>query len=302
MRALITGVNGFVGPYLKEHLLENNFEVYGTDISSGRDVDYKIDLLDSKEVEDLVLKTKPDFIFHLAAQSSVKLSWSKPKLTMEVNVNGTKNLLEAALKSNIKPNMLVVSSSEVYGIPKKIPITEEHELKAFNPYAESRLKQEEICEDYLKKGLKVIISRSFSHTGPGQLPVFVIPDFAKQIAEIEKGLREPVIDVGNLDVIRDFSDVRDIVRAYLSVIKKGKFGEIYNICSGKGTKLNDALNTLLSFSKKEIIVKVDKNKFRKSDLPVLVGDNSKLKKETGWHPKIPFEQTLKDTLNYWRNQ
>ncbi len=298
MKALITGVNGFVGPYLKKHLLENNIEVIGTDISSGNEVDSVSDLLDNERIMKLVENSKPDFIFHLAAQSSVKLSWQKPELTRNVNVNGTRNLLDAVKKFVPESRVLVVSSADIYGVPKEFPIKEGNKLNPVSPYGESRLEQEKLALGY---GLNVIISRSFSHTGPGQSPVFVCSDFAKQIAEIEKG-KEPVIKVGNLNVKRDFTDVRDIIRAYLMCLKKCDIGEAYNICSGRVYSIREILDILLKFTDKDIKIKEDKGKKRKKDILVMDADNSKFVSKTGWKAEIPFEETLKGLLDYWRGE
>jgi len=296
MEVLITGVNGFVGYHLKKYLLENNFEVCGTDISSDNNVDYEVDLLDKRKIEELIINVRPDFIFHLAAQSSVSLSWLKPELTMDVNVQGTKNLLKA-VKSNI-PNsrILIISSADVYGNPSKLPLTEKSELNPISPYGKSKLELEKLALSY---GLNVVVSRTFTHTGPGQKPTFVCSDFAKQIVEIEKG-KKPIIHTGNLDIRRDFTDVRDIVGAYLLALEKCNFNEIYNICSGKVYSIKNLLDILLSLSGIKVQIKIDSNKMREKDVLIMAGDNSKFIKATGWKPMIPIDQTLKDLLDYWR--
>jgi len=297
MKALITGIDGFVGPYLKKHLLDNGFEVCGTDISSGEDVDYEVDLLDRGAVEDLIIKIKPDFIFHLAAQSSVKLSWENPELTMKVNVEGTKNILDAVKVNVPDSRILIISSADVYGVPAKLPLREDFDLKPVSPYGKSKLEQEKVALSY---GLNVVVSRSFTHTGPGQKPIFVCSEFAKKIAEIENGGRA-VINVGDITVKRDFTDVRDIVRAYLLALQKCKFNEVYNVCSGKSYQIKQILDILLGFTDKNIEIKSDASKMRKSDIKELVGDNSKFSKITGWKPEIQLEETLKDVLDYWRS-
>jgi GDP-4-dehydro-6-deoxy-D-mannose reductase len=298
MKALITGINGFVGPYLKEHLLDKKIEINGTDVSNGVDVDFVIDLLDKQAVYDLVCDVKPDFIFHLAAQSSVKLSFTEPKLTREVNVTGTKNLLDAVKVIVPDSKILVISSADVYGVPDKIPLIENFELNPVSPYGDSRLEQEKLALGY---GLNLVISRSFIHTGPGQKPLFVCSDFAKQIVEIENG-KENVISVGNIDVRRDFTDVRDIVKAYLLALEKCDFNNVYNICSGKIYSIKDILDILLNMADEHIEVRVDQSKLRGNDIMVLAGDNTKFVNATGWKPEIPIEQTLKDLLDYWRNE
>jgi GDP-4-dehydro-6-deoxy-D-mannose reductase len=296
MKALITGINGFVGPHLKQHLINNGFEVFGTDISNGELVDYSVDLLDKQAVYDLISKITPDFIFHLAAQSSVKLSFIKSELTREINVTGTKNLLDAVKSLIPDSKILVVGSADVYGIPDETPLTENSKLNPISPYGESKLEQEKLALNY---GLNLVISRSFTHTGPGQKPIFVCSDFAKQIVEIEKG-KEAVINVGNIDVRRDFTDVRDMVRAYLLALEKCNFNEVYNICSGNTYSLRKILDMLLAMSDKEIQIKEDPTKLRKKDILLMEGDNSKFIEITGWKAEISLEQTLKDLLDYWR--
>ncbi|MBR9699253.1 NAD-dependent epimerase/dehydratase family protein [Candidatus Woesearchaeota archaeon] len=297
MKALITGANGFVGPYLRKHL-ENHFSVVSTSEIS-QDVDYAVDITNKEEVGQLIKETQPDYVFHLAAQSSVQMSWKQPALTKKINVEGTKNLLEAC--APYKPFFLLVSSAEVYGKPETVPLTESSSLRPLNPYAESKLEQEELCKSY-QDIMPIIISRSFNHAGPGQREQFVISDFAKQIAEIEKGRKKANIQIGNLEAVRDFSDVRDIVRGYYLLATKGRYGETYNLCSGKGQKIVDILQQMLELSSHKIAIQQSPEKFRKQDIQVMIGDNSKVTHDTGWKPEIPFEQTLKDILGYWRSR
>ncbi len=309
MKAFITGVSGFVGPYLVKHLVDSGFEVSGMDRNGSR-IDGCVvsvcDITDSAAVAAVVRRASPDLIFHLAGQSSVERSWKEPELTREVNVGGTKNLLDAVAAAGINPKILIVSSAEVYGIPDGVPITEEHPLKPVSPYGESRVAQEKIALGYFRsRALQVVISRSFNQTGPGQPPNFVCSDFARQIASIEKGAQPPVIKVGNLAVRRDFTDVRDAVRAYLLALQKGKAGEFYNVCSGEGHSVSSVLAMLLSFSAaassaKQVKIVKASSRVRKSDIPELVGSPSKLMKATGWKPSIPFEKTLSGLLGYWR--
>lgn len=304
MKALVTGIGGFVAPVLAEHLKENGFTVFGIDKSlEEHENNFKVNLTNADEVYNIINKIKPDHIFHLAAISSVNLGKKFPELAFNVNVNGTKNIMEAVLKSKIDPKILITSTADVYGIPEQTPLTEEHAVKPISIYAKSKLEQEKAALEYFKnKNLKIIISRSFTHTGPGQPASFVCSDFAKQVAEIEKAEqgREPIIRVGNLDVKRDFSDVRDIVKAYLLAVQKCEPGSIYNICSGKAYSIEQIAQTLISFSKIKIKIKQEKEKMRKSDIPILLGDCSKFKNTTGWKREISFEQTLKDLLDYWR--
>lgn len=303
MKALVTGVNGFVGSYLSEYLKRNGYDAFGIDknienISNKNN--FRVDITNFNRVYEVVDKIKPDYIFHLAAISSVKLGKRFPELAFKVNVDGTKNIMEAIVKSKIDASILITSTADVYGVPKKTPITEDHPINPISTYAKSKLEQERIALKYFKdKNFKVIVSRSFTHTGPRQPESFVCSDFAKQMAEIEKG-KEPIIHVGNLDVKRDFSDVRDIVRAYVLALQKCKPGEIYNICSEKAYSIEEIVKILLSFSKIKIKVKQEKQRMRKNDIPLLLGDCSKFKNLTGWKPEIPFEKTLKDLLDYWR--
>jgi len=307
MKSLITGISGFVGPHLAEHLLNNKHEVFGVDITKKKIenvISYQTDILDREGLFSVINEIRPDYVFHLAAQSSVKKSFEQPELTRKINVEGTKNLLDSILNAKISPTALIVSSAQIYGIPKRIPITEQHPLNPQSPYAKSRLEQEKLTLEYSKEhNMKIVIARSFNHTGPGQSEEFVCSDFAKQIVEIEKGLRKPLIKVGNLEAKRDFTDVRDIVKGYLLALEKGKVGERYNLCSGKAYSIEEILYMLIKESEcKDIKVRKDPKKMRHSDIPILLGDNSKFRKQTGWKPKIQIEQTLSDILEYWRKQ
>ena len=301
MKAFITGISGFVGKYLAKYLLDKGFEVYGIDKRKEQIKGCKVescDVLNKEKLAGVINKTMPDFIFHLAALSSVKQSFSNPEATKKVSVEGTRNLLEAVIAANICPRILIVSSFQVYGNTEKLPIKETNELLPVSPYGKARVEQEKLCREYFKK-LKIIIVRSINHTGPGQSTEFVWPSFAKQIAEIEKG-KEDELKVGNLDVERDFLDVRDVVKAYSLAVERCAPGEIYNVCSGKKYNLGKMLDVLKSQSEKEVKVVVDKERIRKTDVPALYGDNSKFAKATGWKPEIAFEQTLRDILDYWR--
>ncbi|MBI2576836.1 GDP-mannose 4,6-dehydratase [Candidatus Woesearchaeota archaeon] len=296
MKALITGINGFVGPYLKSHLEGNSFQVVGTDIHPGEHVDVVADIQDKDKVLKLIAREKPELIFHLAAQSSVKLSWEQPELTRKVNVEGTRNLLDAVLAAGIEPKILLVSSADVYGIPAKLPLTEESPLKPISPYGHSRLEQEQLALSY---NLLIIISRSFTHTGPGQNPIFVCSDFAKQVVEVELGKRKEVT-TGELSIKRDIIDVRDMVKAYLLALQKGKPKDIFNICGGKSYSLKEILGVIISLSGKSIPVRTEPGKIRKHDTPVILGDNSKFSKAAGWKPTIPLSQTLNEMVEDWR--
>lgn len=291
MKILITGISGFVGPYLKNTL--KGHEVIGVDRHSA---EYVCDLLDKDKVFEIISIIKPEVIIHLAGQSSVKKSYSDPNLTREINVFGTKNLLDAVVNAKISPKILIVSSSEVYGTLNRAAL-ETDKYHPENPYAKSRVEQEELALSY---DLPIIIARSYSHTGPGQNPNFVFSSFTKQIVEIENGDKKQLL-VGNLSVKRDFSDVRDIVNAYRLLIEKGKTKQVYNVCSSVAKSLSEYIDYLKSISKVEFEVKIDKTRLRPTDIPLVLGDNNKLKKETGWDSKYSFEQTLKEMLDYWRS-
>lgn len=304
-RAFITGVGGFVGPYLVKHLVSNGFEVFGVNRKSSKVEGCVVDpcdVTDYDSVFSVVRRIKPDFIFHLAGQSSVEKSWKEPELTRTVHVKGARNLLEAVVAAKLKPRILIVSSAEVYGIPEKLPIAEDHPMKPVTPYGESRVEQEKLALDYFRnKSVQLVISRSFNQTGPGQPSTFVCSDFAMQVVEAEKGRRTEIV-VGNLDVRRDFTDVRDAVGAYLLALQKGKPGEIYNICSGSSYSIKSVLDTLMSFSNVARSAKIVKepSRVRKSDIPELLGSPFKFMAATGWKPSIKFETTLSDMLDYWR--
>lgn len=315
MKALITGITGFVGSHLAEHLLEKNFEVYGLIRWRSRTehIDHirnklnlvEADVCDSHSTESAIKKIKPDYIFHLAAQSFVPASWNAPADTVNTNIIGTVNLFEAVRKSDIDPVIQVACSSEEYGFVKEneLPIKESNPLRPLSPYGVTKVAQENFSYQYHRSyGLKIIPTRAFNHTGPRRGEVFVVSNFAKQIAEIEKKLRDPVIYFGNLEAQRDFTDVRDMVRAYLLAVEKCDPGKPYNICSGKVWKIQEVLDKLLALSDVKIISKQDPERVRPSDVLVLVGDYSRFRDKTGWQPLISFDQTLKDTLDYWRER
>lgn len=308
MKALITGIDGFVGYYLTNHLLEQGDEVIGTTISpdyKNEDVAvYQMNLLDEKSVEEVIKQTKPDVIYHLAGQSAVGLSWEKPALTMSINVNGTLHLLDAVRKHTSKTKVLIIGSSDQYGPIKKdeCPIKETRPLKPVSPYGISKMTQEQIASLYVSSyGLNIIMVRAFNHIGPRQGKNFVVADFASKIAEIEKGA-DPIIRVGNLDAYRDFTDVRDIVNGYYLLMLKGKIGEIYNIGSGKAIQIKHILEELIALSPVNITVVTDEAKLRPIDVPLVVCDHTKLVKDTLWQPQLNIKQTLQDTLDFWRKE
>lgn len=308
MKVLITGVDGFVGKHLSEYLLEKGYEVYGTTISDNYENNkikvYKMDLLDKKNVNNIINEVKPNKIFHLAGQSAVGLSWENPTLTMDININGTLNLLETIRANLVETKILIVGSSDQYGIikPESIPVNENHPQNPQSPYGISKKTQEDLCRLYAKAyEMNIIMVRPFNHIGSGQGKNFVVPDFTSKIVEIEKGAT-PVLKVGNLDTYRDFTDVKDIIRAYELLLKNGKIGEVYNVGSGKEIKVSEILEKLLKMSTKKIKVEIDKEKFRPVDVPIIVCDNRKIREDTGWKPEISIDTTLKEILEYWRSK
>jgi len=315
-KILITGATGFVGRHLVDHLVpDSGNTLFGTSFSKSAVANLgenqkKIQLLEAdlrneSEVYELVEKIKPDIIYHLAAFTSAADSFKSPKETVLNNIAGQINIFEAMRKSELlNSKTLVVASAEVYGSIKKedLPMDEGTSLNPTNPYAVSKLTQDFLGRQYyLSYGLKAVRVRPFNHVGPGQAPNFVISSFAQKIVEIEKGIRGPVLPVGNLEAKRDFTDVRDVVKAYSLLMEKGEFGEVYNIGSGTSYKISEILDMLLSFSSAKITVEVDRTLFRPIDDPELICDPSKINKLTGWKAEIPIEKTLKDTLDYWRN-
>ena len=314
MKALITGVTGFVGSHLAELLLAKGFEVCGTlrwrsPVDSIRQIIDSIDLVecdlrDASSVKEALQHTRPDYLFHLAAQSFVPTSWRAPAETLTTNVIGQVHLLEAIRALGINPRIQIAGSSEEYGLvhEDELPITEENPLRPLSPYAVSKVAQDLLGYQYSRSyGLHIVRTRGFNHTGPRRGEVFAESSFALQIAKIEAGKREPVLKVGNLEARRDYTDVRDMVKAYLLALEKGEPGEVYNICSGKSHPIQYILDTLLSFSEAKIEVVQDPARLRPSDVMVLYGDAGKFRKQTGWEPKIPLDQTLRDLLEYWRS-
>ena len=314
-RSLITGIAGFAGSHLAELLLSKGHVVYGlcrprskTDhiesIKSKLHLE-DADLLDSHSLYTTISRIKPDNIFHLAAQSFVPTSWVSPSVTLEVNVVGSGNLFEAVRQVGIDPVIQLACSSEEYGLvhEDEVPIKETNPLRPQSPYAVSKVAMDYLGYQYFcSYKMRIIRTRGFNHTGPRRGETFVTSNFAKQVALIEKGKQDPVISVGNLDSSRDWTDVRDMVKAYLLAVEKCDPGEVYNICTGRGVKVADMLNLLLSYSKVKVEIRPDPSRMRPSDVPVLVGDNSKFVKKTGWIAQIPFEKTMEDLLSYWRER
>lgn len=316
MKVLITGVTGFVGSHLAEFCLSRgDVEVVGTyrwrsrreNIDHIKDLKLvECDLLDSASVRDALKAHRPDWIFHLAAQSFVPTSWNAPAQTVVTNVVGQVHLFEAMRALDLLDSrFLVVGSSEEYGLvlPDEIPIKEGQPLRPLSPYAVSKVAQDLLGFQYFRSyGLHAVRTRAFNHGGPRRGEVLLPSDFAKQIAEIEKGLRSPVVEVGNLEAVRDFTDVRDVVRAYWLALERGDPGDVYNIGSGRGTKIRDLLDGLLGMTDVSIEIRQVPEKMRPSDVEILVCDCSTFRAKTGWEAQIPLETMLRDTLDYWRER
>ncbi len=340
MRVLITGITGFAGSHLAEHILAEHPDVavYGTyrwrsrmenldeimrrkqlDVVEGRFsagpeirdearrrgrvLLLHTELTDAGAVEKLISAVQPNRIFHLAAQSFVQSSFDEPAATIGINVSSQLNIFEAVRRHDLETRIHVAGSSEEYGLvlPDEVPMKETNPLRPLSPYAVSKVAQDKLGWQYFKSyGMHVVVTRGFNHTGPRRGLVFATSTFARQIAEIEAGLHEPVIYVGDLTSKRDWTDVRDMARAYWLALEKAEAGESYNIGSGRTWAVREMLDILLSHSKIEVRVQEDPARLRPSDVPILWADVSKFQRATGWTPKIPLERTLEDLLNYWR--
>ena len=340
MRVLITGITGFAGSHLAEHILAEHPDaaVYGTyrwrsrmdnldelarrkllDVVEGRfstgpeirdDGRHRgrvlllhTELTDAGAVEKLISAVQPHRIFHLAAQSFVHSSFDEPAATIAINLTSQLNIFEAVRRHDLETRIHIAGSSEEYGLvlPDEVPMKETNPLRPLSPYAVSKVTQDKLGWQYFKSyGMHIVVTRGFNHTGPRRGLVFSTSTMARQIAEIEAGLHEPVIYVGDLTSKRDWTDVRDIARGYWLALEKAEPGEVYNIGSGRTYSIREMLDRLMSFSKVKVRVQEDPARLRPSDVPILWADVSKFHKATGWEPKIPFERTLEDLLNYWR--
>jgi GDP-4-dehydro-6-deoxy-D-mannose reductase len=313
MRALITGYTGFVGSHLAEALLQRGTEVYGlyrwrSRLENVRHLQDRVqlvegDIADAAAMRHVLEVSRPDEIYHLAAQSFVPTSWTSPGATMDTNIQGELNLFEAVRQLKISPRIQIAGSSEEYGLvhEEELPITEDQPLRPLSPYAVSKVAQDLLAYQYFRSyGIDVVRTRGFNHTGPRRGQVFVCSNFAWQIARIERGEAEPVIKAGNLEARRDFTDVRDIVRGYQLALQKAESGEVYNLCSGRAWSIRQILDHLLSRSEVEVKVEFDPARARPSDVPVLKGSAEKFHKIAGWKPEIPFEDTLDEILDHWR--
>lgn len=315
MRILITGINGFAGRHLAAHLAQAapDADVHGTVFTADRDgltahLDapvhlHTLDLRDEADVTALFETVRPDHVYHLAAWAEVGHSFDRPWATIENNVRAQANLIFACIRLNMRPRTLVVTSGEVYGgcADDGTPPNEDTPFQPANPYSVSKITQDMLALQYtLSHGLPIIRARPFNHIGPGQCGGFVAPDFALQIAEIEAGLREPILHVGDLSAERDFTDVRDMVRAYALLMKHGQPGQAYNIASGETVRVQHVLDTLIALSRAEVTVRYDAARFRPAAVRRSTGDITRLVAATGWKPRIALSTTLRDLLDWMR--
>ncbi|MBU1878208.1 MAG: GDP-mannose 4,6-dehydratase, partial [Chloroflexi bacterium] len=296
---------------LAEYLFAHtDLDVWGLDIRFGHNVAHldrlrqvQADLNDAASMAHLIDQVRPDYVFHLAARATPSLSWQTPWITIHDNLHGQFNLLEALVNTSSEARVLVIGSGDEYGLiqPQDLPVKENVPLRPNNPYAVSKAAQDLLgFQYYASHGLPVVRSRAFNHIGPRQSDAFVSASFARQIAEAEAGLREPVIRVGNLSAQRDFTDVRDIVRGYWLILKDGVPGQVYNLGSERAIAIEQLLDMLLAQSRVRIRIEIDPDRLRPSDVPILVSDCRKARERTGWQPLIPIEQSLTDVLDYWR--
>jgi GDP-4-dehydro-6-deoxy-D-mannose reductase len=309
-RVLITGGTGFVGTHLIQFLKSkaSKMAVIASGDSRSRQKPepgveyYELDIRRADEVRSVVREVSPTQIYHLAGISAVDVSWNNPRLTFEVNVLGAYNLFDAAMSLATPPRILNVSTSQVYASSDGI-LTETSPVSPDNPYSASKAMAELLGVQYRKSaGGGIITARPFNHTGPGQSPNFVLPSIGKQFAEMEAGLCAPKLAVGNIDVKRDFTDVRDVVLAYSALLNEGRTGEVYNVCSGSAVRLADLIRKFEAISGLPIEINTDPERIRSNEVSQIVGDSTKIRLETGWNPQIPLEKTIRDLLDYWRER
>jgi GDP-4-dehydro-6-deoxy-D-mannose reductase len=303
---LVTGASGFVGAHLIEHLSDAAVEAWSRsgppDGLDRRARWRRIDLLDRDIVRAAIRELRPAVIYHCAGSPHVAESWGNTRQPLANNVLATHYLLDAVRRAGSACRVLVPGSATVYASASE-PITEAHPVGPSSPYALSKLAQEQLGLRTLPEdGIDVVLTRSFNHTGPRQSPAFVAPSMARQIAAIERGRLEPVIRVGNLDAQRDLTDVRDVVRAYTALMDKARPGTIYNVASGIGRTIRSVLEALVARARVPVRIETDPARLRPNDIPMVVGDATRLRQATGWQPVISFDQMLNDLLDYWRNQ
>ena len=294
MHALITGASGFVGRHLIPRLLGEDWRVTPYDL--------ELDVLDGAAVQAAFDRDRPDAVIHLAAQASVSQSRSAPALTHRVNYLGTLSVLRAALRCKSRPRLLLIGSGDQYGTtrPGSPPFAEDAPLHPGSAYSRSKVEAEQLASAYADAGVDVVCVRSFNHAGPGQSPIYVLSSFARQIAQVELGLREPVMRVGNLESVRDIIDVNDVVEAYRLLLDRGVRASIYNVAGGVGRSVGSLLEGLLAHASKRPAIEIDSALVRPTDHSV--GDSSRLRAATGWKPAIPIEDTLLRMLDYWRGE
>jgi len=302
---LVTGASGFAGSHLVEYLGSRPNLVCWTRGSPPSDIASlatwtRIDLLDRARVRAAIADLRPALVYHCAGVPHVAESWQDTAHSLAGNVLTTEHLLDALRRASVRSRILVTGSAAVYA-PSTDPIPETHAIAPTSPYAVSKLAQEQLALRAAREdGIEIVVTRSFNHTGPRQTPAFVAPSIARQIALIENGRREPVIKVGNLDALRDLSDVRDIVRAYQLLMENGRPGLVYNVASGIGRSIRSVLNALVARSRVPVTIEAEPARMRANDLSALVGDASRLTRETGWRPEVTFDQMLDDLMEYWR--
>jgi GDP-4-dehydro-6-deoxy-D-mannose reductase len=312
LRALVTGLNGFAGSHLADFLLaQGNIQIFGGVFGNCDNIvhlDKRVtfiegDLREPQFAQALLAQAQPDRVYHLAGQAFPPVSWQDPWGTIEVNLRAEVNVLHAAAQTKSPARILVIGSFDEYGRvdASYLPVTEEAPLRPDSPYAVSKIAQDFLGLQYFQSHhLHVVRVRPSNHIGPRQSEQFVTSNFAKQIAEIEAGAREPVLYVGNLEAQRDFTDVRDMVRAYYLALERGAPGDVYNIGSGRAWSIQQVLGVMLAQSRAAIRVEQDPARLRPSDTPVMYVDSTKFRAQTGWEPTIPLEQSLHDILDYWR--
>ncbi|MGK9450997.1 GDP-mannose 4,6-dehydratase [Acidithiobacillus caldus] len=289
MKLLLTGANGFVGRYVQAALP-------CVPLPDG------LDLRDRQALSAFVAELRPNAVIHLAAQSFVPAAFENPRETFDINFTGTLNLLEALQAAKFRGRMLFVGSGDTYGqVPEAdLPVREEYPLHPRNPYAVSKVAAEALCYQWSQtSGFEIVMVRPFNHIGPGQSPRFVLADFARQVTEIRLGRRVPVLQAGDIDVTRDFTDVRDVVRAYGLLLERGRNGEVYNVCSGREYRIRDLLQQLLTLAGVAAAIEQDPGRLRRAEQRRMVASFAALQRDTGWQPAIPLEQSLQDVLNDW---
>ena len=293
-KALITGIDGFVGPHLKKELENNGYEVFGIDREEKKEINcFGCDITNADSLNKIIQEIKPTHVFHLAGFSSPRLARKNPELAKLINVQGTRNLFESILFLKNKPKVFVAGSSHVYGAPQYLPIDEKHPVVGEDPYSESRVEQEKLIQEHTKEFFAVS-SRSFNHTGPGQTDIFVVPKIIRQIVEIKQGKRK-YIEMGDINLKRDFCDVRDVVRAYRFLIEQDENGVVANVCRGESValkKVAESVKLLAGLDSLEI--QVNQDFVNKNDAPDIYGDYSFLNELTGWKPEIVYKQMFQD--------